>query len=198
MTDPLNLDKIQALADAATPGPWGWEKAGFGDMILLSGADGVLFSYPVYDGPIADAHIESADLHVEPADAEFIAAARTLIPALVAQVRELQAENTRIQALREPPSTLDARNDIAELISMQLDLPLDITADAADVILDDGYRKPHTITTIEELEALPDYAVICYHDQSDGAAYPITARDARLGWDTWLPATVLFTPEVKA
>ena len=67
---------------------------------------------------------------------------------------------------------------------------------AADLILAAGYRKPRTITTVEELEALAAYAVICYHDPSDGASYPITARDARLGWDEWLPATVLWTPEV--
>lgn len=87
------------------------------------------------------------------------------------------------------------RDEITNLISMQLDLPTAITEDAADVILDAGYRKPCTITTLEELDALPDYAVICYHDESDGANYPITARDARLGWDTWLPAAVLHNPK---
>ena len=86
------------------------------------------------------------------------------------------------------------RTDIAELISMQLDLPTTITEDAADVIIAAGYRKPRVIKTFEELAALHEYAVICYHDE-DGANYPITVRDALLDCSGYLPATVLHEPK---
>ncbi|WKN53796.1 hypothetical protein HJ581_0008290 [Rhodococcus opacus] len=104
--EPINLDAAQALADAATPGPWKWEKAGHGDPMLISGADDVLFAYPVHDGPLEDDVIESVDLHVQPDDAEFIAQARTLVPALVAELRELQSHESRTSDLVEETASL--------------------------------------------------------------------------------------------
>ena len=77
---------------------------------------------------------------------------------------------------------------------------------AADDILAAGYRKPRTITTVEELDALPDEALV----RSDFGVI----HEKRVEFDTgrvvWtcpgdtdehtagkitLPATVLYTPE---
>lgn len=71
---------------------------------------------------------------------------------------------------------------------------------AADVILAAGYRRPRTITTVEELEALPDLSVIldvdrdvsqlrgrswCGYEMAD-LTHPMMAK--------CLPATVLYEP----
>lgn len=62
------LDRLEALANAATPGPW------VADERWVEDAD-------EYD--IGEAQ--------ETSDAEFIAAARTAIPQLIAEIRRLQA-----------------------------------------------------------------------------------------------------------
>lgn len=106
----LNLDKIQARADAATPGPWYDAGAGIlravhtrtvgrkhirevrDDIYLLSGA--MFDTYEDFEG--------GPDLNGEPCvdsyyDAQFIAHAREDVPALVARVRELEAENAKLR-----------------------------------------------------------------------------------------------------
>lgn len=80
----------------------------------------------------------------------------------------------------------------------------------ADAILAAGYRKPRTITTVEELDALPLHGVIV-DDAGDGIVY--RKMDLRqdgvqwfepgylLNWDSdeiTLPATVLYEPEAEA
>ena len=71
------LSELEALANAATPGPWG-EVAESGEW-WLSGPD-------IYD----DAVMSTNDTEISQADVDFIAAARTDVPALVAEVRRLQ------------------------------------------------------------------------------------------------------------
>lgn len=70
----IDLDALEALAEAATPGPW--EAVGF--YVRLG------------DG-FAVALANSRQEH-SPSDAAFIAAARTAVPALVARVRELEGK----------------------------------------------------------------------------------------------------------
>ena len=72
------LDALKALADAATPGPWE-EVAESGEWWITSASD------------------ETASLYVIPdtwlmnqADVDFIAASRTAVPALLAEVERLQ------------------------------------------------------------------------------------------------------------
>lgn len=82
----LDLDAIEARANAATPGPWNAWDRGVGFHIAL--------------GDERDDWGRPEDLLPEGlrtdigrrADAEFIAAARTDVPALVAEVRRLRAE----------------------------------------------------------------------------------------------------------
>lgn len=75
----LNLDAIEARVAAATDGPW---KHG--------GNDGLVWGPRIGD-PVSGS--------TEPEDADFIAAARTDVPALVAEVRQLRAALTEIAGL---------------------------------------------------------------------------------------------------
>jgi hypothetical protein len=68
----LNLDAIEARANAATKGPWDLHRKG-----ILAGV-----TDPDGDGYIAEPPLRWTD-------AEFIAAARQDVPALVAEVRRL-------------------------------------------------------------------------------------------------------------
>lgn len=69
--------------------------------------------------------------------------------------------------------------------------------DIADAILAAGYRKPRTITTVEELDALPDDSVVL--DEMDGPLIkvgswfhsPTDEMDSR---SVIFPATVLYEP----
>ena len=87
------------------------------------------------------------------------------------------------------------RDELARLISSRH------TMGAVDAILAAGYRKPRTITTVEELDALPVGSV------AHSAAGTIASRfDEHFGvvfgderpfeWARLrLPATILYTPE---
>lgn len=77
----------------------------------------------------------------------------------------------------------------------------------ADAILAAGYRKSRTITTVEELDALPTSTVVMdgtgegvvyrkMHQAQDGVQW--YEPGYALNWDSLeikLPATVLYTPE---
>ncbi|HUQ95000.1 MAG TPA: hypothetical protein VM120_25200 [Bryobacteraceae bacterium] len=76
------LEAIEARAADATPGPWWW---GAGRSEVLC-SDGILADHKHI---FVNCGRGSGD--PEPEDAEFIAHARTDIPALVAEVRRLQA-----------------------------------------------------------------------------------------------------------
>lgn len=98
MTDPTELDlaAIEARAEAATEGPWEHS---------LVGIDLVDDEYVVQTESVADVVCRlarSGEFIEHPmasaqADAEFIAHARTDVPALVARVRELVAERDSVQ-----------------------------------------------------------------------------------------------------
>ncbi|PPG34494.1 hypothetical protein [Rathayibacter sp. AY2B9] len=80
-TDPLDLNTIEARAAAATVGPW----ATFNRFHIEA---------PSVDRNVTQAaEWESSGIEREE-DAEFIAHARTDIPALIAEVRRLREEKT--------------------------------------------------------------------------------------------------------
>lgn len=82
---PLDLDAIQDLADAATAGPWKvWPQP----TVITSRSNAVHAIAAAGDLPGSLVRITVAG-H---ADAAFVAAARELVPALVAEVRRLRAE----------------------------------------------------------------------------------------------------------
>ncbi|MDF3309777.1 hypothetical protein P3H15_32685 [Rhodococcus sp. T2V] len=89
----------------------------------------------------------------------------------------------------------------ADSVTLAFQFNMKFWGPVADAVLAAGYRKPRTVTTAEELDALPFLTVI---RDSDGAVHE------RLEWDygpalQWtrdgaqdlhpkLPATVLYTP----
>jgi len=91
MTDtPLDLDAIEARAEAATDGPWLASHNVTEDThdvsVLYSNGIGVLV----------------ADFHKRPDDARFAAHARTDVPALVAALRKAEAQVADVLALHTP------------------------------------------------------------------------------------------------
>ena len=97
------LDAIAQRAEKATPGPWG-EVAESGEW-WLSGPD-------IYD----DAVMSTNDTEISQADVDFIAAARTDVPALVAEVRrlrgKLEAATASAEAAEKDANELRADNEM--------------------------------------------------------------------------------------
>ncbi|WP_372352665.1 hypothetical protein [Streptomyces sp. KL116D] len=99
-TTPLDLDAIEARATAATPGPWCTD------------------SWEIYKGAEYEAGAEwlgetcrAGEMDDSRADAEFVAHARTDVPALIAEVRRLRAADDRassayayFESLRSSPT----------------------------------------------------------------------------------------------
>ena len=76
MSDTLDLAAIKARCNAATPGPWTPSEIGWGVYSKDKGWYERLF----------------ITVHAQAADCTFAAHARSDIPALIARVRELEAE----------------------------------------------------------------------------------------------------------
>lgn len=78
------LDALEALANAATPGPWkqDWTWIGKHEMPM---------SIEANDGLRVIGTLDEWEDQC-PADSRFIAAARDAVPRLIARVRELEAE----------------------------------------------------------------------------------------------------------
>ena len=80
----VNLDAAQALADAATPGEW------FVDEVAQSYGEDIRWM-TIVGGPPTDENDGAHELlavDLRHCDAEFMAQARTLVPALIAELRE--------------------------------------------------------------------------------------------------------------
>lgn len=80
-----DLDAIEALANAATPGRWEWWTSNSWRRLKTNDDKNVAEPYLA----VSDRH---PDLMISEADMSFIAAARTDVPALVAYARRLEAE----------------------------------------------------------------------------------------------------------
>lgn len=93
----INLDRIERRANAATKGPWGFS---YGDRRYIAdpSTDIVGEVAPLYSGQTMCVFAVAS---ANQGDAEFIASARTDVPALVARVRELEAERDHKRALLE-------------------------------------------------------------------------------------------------
>jgi hypothetical protein len=90
----LDLDAIQACADAADEGPWTMEPS---SLYVANSSGEVVASFDW----LAESAEEWAQLE---ANARFAAAARTDVPALVAEVKRLRA------ALAPTPTEQEASN----------------------------------------------------------------------------------------
>jgi hypothetical protein len=110
MTQPLDLAPIQARADAATNGDWGWFDGGdYADIVAdyqSTGSGSYSCRQQVarieadwhFDDP-QHADCEDVDASEQAmADADFIAHARTDVPALIAEVTRLREDLADAQA----------------------------------------------------------------------------------------------------
>lgn len=103
MTAPMSdarLDEIQALADAATPGPWA----------VAYDHDDTPYDvkFPSGIGPFTC--IEHPAPY-DDADAEFVSAARIAVPELLAEVRRAQAAEARVLELHHEVAMFGLYND---------------------------------------------------------------------------------------
>jgi hypothetical protein len=85
----IDIEKLEALAKAATPGPW---KSVEGGLVVCSFH--AKHGYNVHD--MRRPHVMTPDVSfsmgdVHRNDSAFIAAAREAVPALIARVREMEA-----------------------------------------------------------------------------------------------------------
>lgn len=103
----LDLDAIQARADAATPGPWTVEEG--------AGAEGLRDGWWEYERRACNVETDLEFVTTDGdgmgassrADAEFIAHARTDVPALIAEVRRLRDELAQAE-MRADAAEFDA------------------------------------------------------------------------------------------
>lgn len=84
--EPIDLDAVEALANAATPGPW----IDMGDTDVYAGE--VRCAEP-YTAVCRDPEMDD-----RPNDRAFIAAARTLVPEMAAEIRALRARVATLEA----------------------------------------------------------------------------------------------------
>jgi hypothetical protein len=98
----VDLDALQKLADEATPGPWTWTDHRVPDLEGVAGNEDYSYQIDV----LAAAHYGECgcrsactlELYVNKADSDFIAAARTAVPALIAELRATRTENEQLRA----------------------------------------------------------------------------------------------------
>jgi hypothetical protein len=127
MNQPLDLDAIQARCDAATPGPWGhyegddyadvaanYQATGRGSYTCLQQVARIEADWHFDDPRHADCEDEDAATQAH-ADAAFLAAARTDVPALLAEVQRLTARAAEEnQRAHRAEGRLDAALDVVE------------------------------------------------------------------------------------
>lgn len=103
-------EQIRALCDAATLGPWKWHHSG--ELPSLYGVHGdatYWWEYPILDpehhGECGCRSVCTLEMSVSAEDKAFIAAARSLVPALLARVvaaeAHLAASQTEVRELRK-------------------------------------------------------------------------------------------------
>ena len=81
MTEPLNLDELERITNAATEGPW---------TLFKSDRD----THDIV-GAIGDADNIVVYAECDREDADFIVMARTAVPALIAELRQARAERRK-------------------------------------------------------------------------------------------------------
>lgn len=84
------------------------------------------------------------------------------------------------------------RNGVAEVLEASRGLPLE---DQANALIAAGYAKPRTITTFEELDTLPDGAVIV--DGEKNAHRALKRTDGTNWWNaslTYIDSTAIALP----
>jgi hypothetical protein len=90
----IDLTELRRLADAATPGPWGWDRNYWPATVTAGIAQGSRTLMSVAGG----SHVDSAE---GVANVVFASHARTAIPDLIAEVARLRAIEVALKARRE-------------------------------------------------------------------------------------------------
>jgi hypothetical protein len=105
----IDLDEIERRANAATPGPWVvYEKPDPWGYWTVQDADGK----DVFDDGSAGAEYgQTCGI----ADRDFLVAARTDVPALIARVRELEAECERLRTFAAQNFSQMIRQEAAQM-----------------------------------------------------------------------------------
>jgi hypothetical protein len=167
-TEPFDLDAIEARANAATDGPWGfYDGDNYADVAAdLTMTSRASYSYRekiaqledenYWDDPAHEDDDESRAPEQMAANAAFIAHARTDVPALVDEVRRLRAELIAEQS--QHLFTLRQRNLRSRRLLHLRDLALAgdteaLTAAAKDVLaasVDDHKRGPAAVPAAVE------------------------------------------------
>ena len=94
------LDEIEARANAATEGPWEWEGEAKAEWEI--GANSLVPSRRPDDPVLYGYGYDASGIEVKtPADAEFIAHARTDVPALAAVARYALSQHSKDEAHNE-------------------------------------------------------------------------------------------------
>ena len=110
------LDEIEARANAATEGPWEWEGEAKAEWEI--GANSLVPSRRPDDPVLYGYGYDASGIEVKtPADAEFIAHARTDVPALVAALRavlELHARSDHTRSIGFPRADRDEHYCLAD------------------------------------------------------------------------------------
>jgi hypothetical protein len=102
MADELDVSAIEARVNAATKGPWRWQANEKGyPQEIVGNDDGLVLVAETFTGP---EHF--------PAEAEFIAHARTDLPALVAALR---AAETKLAAIHHLAHLWTASDNVDDL-----------------------------------------------------------------------------------
>lgn len=102
----IDLEAIEALATAATPGPWTLDDTNYDDLQRPTRFAGPVVIYADSDcdiHPVADCSCNHTcrEEEAQRSNATFIAAARTDIPALLTALRERDAEIARLREVNE-------------------------------------------------------------------------------------------------
>lgn len=116
---PEKLDEIEARADAATEGPWKVDE--YEALDVWSPAGLVSSAAPV-----------KTDERKPEADAEFVAHARSDVPALVAEVRRLRSLGADLARLMSEWS--EGRPTVKRTLADRLNETRDVLARAADLV----------------------------------------------------------------
>lgn len=156
MTDQPDLDAIRARADAASPGPW--ERRRYHDSECAADCDKpecFLYVVTTPTGMLGDVKdMEAGEvLYLERtpaeavADARFIAAARTDVPALLAEVERLRAQlRAEIEQMgadrRGYLETIAAKEARAQHVEAQRQAALDLCESGGDWKGDARYWVP--------------------------------------------------------
>lgn len=101
------IEEARALADAATPGPWKTPAGTRLQGAVSAFVDGHERQVASIDGQAPMFDMRAEPVAVQTANAAFIAASRSLVPSLLAEVTRLRAELGHVEPVEEPARRLE-------------------------------------------------------------------------------------------